>query len=84
MGAKGPPLTLFPAVYASTSSPEMNLSFLQGRLAGQLLRPTNNVASRSIPIVYRSTRSFQIRIDLCLPEPSQCKTPDVSGIPQND
>jgi hypothetical protein len=27
-GAKGPPLTLFPAVYASTSSPEMNLSSL--------------------------------------------------------
>jgi hypothetical protein len=53
----------------------MNLSFLQGRL-GPTLRSTDNVASRAIPIVFCSTRSFQIRIDSCLPEPSQRKTPD--------
>lgn len=83
-GAKGPTPYPLPAVYASTSTPEMNLSFLQGRLVGQILHPTDNVASRSIPIVFRSTRSFQIRIESCLPEPSQRKTPDVSGIPQSD
>ena len=68
-------------MYASTVTPEMNLSFLQGHLVGQPLRSADNVASRAIPIVH-STRFFQIRMDSCLPEPSQRKTPDVSGNPQ--
>jgi hypothetical protein len=72
-------------LYASTST-GMNLSFLQGLPVGQLLRPTDNVASRAIPGVFRSfvqhvpSRFASTR----LLEPSQSKMPDVSGIPQND
>ena len=70
-------------LYASTSTRDESL-FSSRPPCQPTLRPTDNVASRAIPSVFRSTRSFQIRIDSCLLEPSQRKMPDVSGIPQND